>query len=426
MAIKSLLICVGSELLRGKVNTHASTLSQRLLSLGIELGHEESVPDDLAVLTDSIRRGIERFPLVIVTGGLGPTFDDLSREAAAEATERPLERSGALMRGLQAKFHKARYKSMPPMNARQADVIGGAQIIPNEFGTAPGQWLEWSPGKILILLPGPPRELKPMLETVVLPKLRRTFKTRPRAEGHLHFVGIPESSADQKIRPIIKRYEKIKGIHVDFTILAHLGLVDFDVFVEAENARMATRTADAIVRDIQKRLNAFCYGLGDQYPLEKTVGTSLRAARATLAVAESCTGGLLAAQLTEQPGSSDYFLGGIVTYANRIKETQLAIDPHVLKRYGAVSPEIARALAQNVRERMGSTYGIGITGIAGPGGATAGKPVGLVYVALATPRRTKVSEFQFSGSRDAVRTRAVTAALDALRQELLVKTRRFR
>jgi len=416
MSVNGVLICVGSELLRGKINTHTATLARRLQPLGITLAREESIPDDQVALTAAIRRGLAQYPLVIVTGGLGPTFDDLSREAAAEASGRPLIRSAALLRGLKAKFHKARYRAMPPMNARQADVMRGAEILPNGFGTAPGQWLEWSPGKILILLPGPPRELKPMLD-IVLARLRRVFKTRPRVERHLHFVGIPESRADQKIRPLIRRYSRTPGVQVDFTILAHLGLVDFDIFVEADRARHATRMADTIVKAIQQRLCRYFYGLGERHTLERAVGDALLAARATVSVAESCTGGLLSAQLTELPGSSVYFLGGVVAYSNRMKETQLEVPAELLARHGAVSAPVARAMAQGIRARVDSTYGIGITGIAGPGGGTKDKPVGLVFIALATPQRTRVQKFLFTGARDVVRARAVTAALDLLRQD---------
>jgi nicotinamide-nucleotide amidase len=434
VSTQCLLICVGSELLRGKVNTHASTLAQRFQSLGIDLAHEETVPDALPELTDAIRRGLDQFPLVIVTGGLGPTFDDLSREAAAAASGRALKRSSKLLAELKTKFWKARYKTMPPMNARQADVIEGAIVIPNDFGTAPGQWLQSnnpSPStlhssQVLVLLPGPPRELKPMLDGFVLTRLRRTFPSRPRAETHLHFVGIGESLADQKIRPILKRYEKKSKMKIDFTILAHLGLVDFDVFVEADRQRLAERTATEIGLAIQKKLKPFCYGINDEHPLEKVIGDALRASHTTLAVAESCTGGLLSAQLTEQAGSSDYFLGGVISYSNAMKETQLGVPQALLKQHGAVSAEVAMAMAQGVRERLGSTYGISITGIAGPGGGTSKKPVGLVYIGLATPRGKKVQRFNFSGPRDVVRSRAVTAALDFWRQEFLVKSGRFR
>ena len=426
MPIKGHLICAGSELLRGKINTHASTLARRLASLGIELAHEETVPDDLAALTGAIRRALDAAPLVIVTGGLGPTFDDLSREAAAAATGRALKKSPRLVRELAAKFRRAGYKIMPPMNARQADVLAGARVIANALGTAPGQWLEWAPGKILLLMPGPPRELHPMLEAFVLPALRRVFKARPRAEGHLHFVGIGESRVDAKIRPLLRKYAKKKNVRVDFTILAHLGLVDFDIFVEAERLARAQRTLAALVGEIERRLRRFCYGIDENYPLEKVVGDALRARRATLAVAESCTGGLLAAHLTNVAGSSDYFLGGIVAYTNLIKEEELGVPGPLLRRSGAVSAEVAAALAGGVRRKLGSTYGVGITGIAGPGGATRGKPVGLVFIGIATPRRVFVKEFNFSGTRDAVRVRAVTATLDILRQELLVKNKRFR
>ncbi len=408
----------------------------RLLSLGIEIAHEQTVADDLDRLTSAIQRALRAYPLVIVTGGLGPTFDDLARAAAAAATGRPLKRSPQVLQDLNVKFKSARYKVMPPMNARQADVLEGAYVLKNLLGTAPGQWLELPSEKVeegtlverrvLILLPGPPRELKPMLERDVLPRLKKTFKTRPRAEGHLHFAGIAESLADQKIRPVISKYRNAKGIAIDFTILAHFSLLDFDVFVEADTSAIAEHTVAEIMRKVERPLRQFCYGKNDDYPLEKIVGQALRRSHATLAVAESCTGGMLSAQLTGEPGSSDYFLGGSVVYANRLKETELNLPHDLIEREGAVSSGVARALAEGIRRKMQSSYGLGITGIAGPGGAMQGKPVGLVFVGIATPRGTPVKKYLFSGARDVVRARAVTAALDMLRQELLVKNKHLR
>src|SRR5437016_3997564 len=249
--IHTSLICVGTELLRGKVNTHGSLLAQRLASVGLELGENRTVPDDRQRMAQVIRRALNENQIVIVTGGLGPTFDDLTREAASDATGRRLILSQVLLRGIEAKFRKARHRAMPPANKRQAYVLDGAKSIANSVGTAPGQWLEFygpsfpaaiggesmmdplpetagDDSKVLILLPGPPTELHPMLKQYVLPALRKKFPPSPRAEAHLHFVGLPESVVDHRVRPIIAR-----AADADFTILAQLGHVDLDIFVSA-------------------------------------------------------------------------------------------------------------------------------------------------------------------------------------------------
>jgi len=427
---KAALLCVGSELLRGKINTHVVTLSRRLAPLGIDLVSEQTLPDDQQALTDAIARALKQVSVVFVTGGLGPTFDDLTREAASAASRRPLRLSKPMLRTIQAKFRKARYRRMPPANERQAYLLDGAIPIPNANGTAPGQWVELGVGRrewglkdsfpptphsprVLILLPGPPRELHPMLEGFVIPRLMKTFPTAPRAEAHLHFVGVPESVADHAIRPIIA---KEKG--VDFTILAHLGLVDLDVFVTSGSLRQAHSRCERIVARVLKKLGKFCYGRDSAYPLEKVVGDRLRKKRATVAVAESCTGGKLAARLTEIPGSSDYFLGGVVAYENHIKEGALGVPVSLFKQFGAVSAPVAKAMAVGIRERFGSTYGVGITGIAGPGGGTPAKPIGLVYIAVSSPRGVAVKEYRFGGSRDAVRQRAVVMAMRDLLQRI--------
>lgn len=418
------LLCVGSELLRGKINTHTAGLARRLAPLGLELAEDRTLGDDQNAVADAIRDLCARHAVVIVTGGLGPTFDDVSREAAAQALGVRLKRSPALLRRLKAKFRRARYRAMPPANARQADLLPGATALDNQNGTAPGQFLTGNGAapSVLILLPGPPRELFPMLNRAVLPRLRRLFAPPPRAERHLHFVGIPESKADHVIRPILERVARrsaAKGVRLDFTILAHLGLVDFDVFAQAARQSVADTWAARVQAEVRRALADFCYGADDEFPLEKVVGDRLRSRRETIAVAESCTGGLLAARLTELAGSSDFMAGGIVAYANDVKIGLLGISKKQLRREGAVSDSVARGMAEAVRERFRSPWGVGITGIAGPGGGSKAKPVGLVYIAVAGPRGTTAQQFQFSGARDAVRQRAVTAALDLLRRSLV-------
>jgi len=412
-----LLLCVGSELLRGKINTHASTVARRLASIGLELHEENTIGDELSSLVDAIRHALPRFQVILITGGLGPTFDDITREAVAEATGLRLELSKPLLAAITKKFRRARYR-MPPANARQAYLVRGAEALNNPVGTAPGQWLSLAGQQVVILLPGPPSELHPMLDRTVLPRLRKEFPALPQAEAHLHFVGVPESMVDHKVRPLIADAQTRFGGHVQFTILAHLGLVDFDIFVTGKTLPKARAALRGIVRGVQSRLGKSFYGMDADYPLEKVVGDRFRRTRNTLAVAESCTGGMLSARLTDISGSSDYFLGGVVSYSNPVKQTVLGVSAELLKRHGAVSGPAAGAMAEGVRRHMGATVGLAITGIAGPGGAVPGKPVGLVFIGISGKGRTRVMEYHFSGSRDAIRQRSVIAALDVLRNRL--------
>jgi nicotinamide-nucleotide amidase len=407
------LICVGSELLRGKINTHASHIARRLASIGLTLDDEHTVGDEKPEIAAAIRDAINRSQIIFVSGGLGPTFDDISRETAAEVTGRRLIQSARLLRGIRAKFRRAKYK-MPTENARQADVLDGARVIPNPVGTAPGQWLEFEGhSKVLILLPGPPSELYPMLEQTVLPGLKKLFAPLPTAEAHLHFVGVPESIIDHKVRPIVARMRKKAGIR--FTILAHLGLVDLDIFVSDASASRAKKIVRQIADSVRRVVGSAFYGMDADYPLEKVVGDRFRSKKATLAIAESCTGGMLAARLTDIAGSSDFVIESHVTYSNDSKVRTLGIAKELLAKHGAVSKPVAIAMAQGVRERAGSTWGMAVTGIAGPGGGSRLKPVGLVFTALSSKKRLVCTKHQFLGSRTTIRERAVLAMLDQLR-----------
>jgi nicotinamide-nucleotide amidase len=250
-----------------------------------------------------------------------------------------------------------------------------------------------------------------MLEKEVLPRLVRAFPPRPRAEAHLHFVGEAESVVDQKIRPIMAMEKDAQ-----FTILAHLGFVDFDIFVSGTSRSEVRRRLERLVRKILKTMGAAFYGRDADYPLERVIAQAFQSRKATLAVAESCTGGMLSKQLTDIPGSSGYFLGGVVSYSNAVKSAVLKVPPALIKKWGAVSRPVALAMAKGVRAGAGSTWGLGITGIAGPSGATSAKPLGLVYIGLSGPGHERTLECRFRGSRDAIRQRAVIAALNLLRQ----------
>lgn len=407
------LICVGSELLRGKINTHASTLARRLAGIGLTLYEEQTVSDDLARLTRVIGKALLSRDVVLVTGGLGPTFDDVTREAASAAIGRRLQLSSSLLRGIQKKFRKARLRRMPPANARQAYLLQGAQAIPNAVGTAPGQWLEGQGPRrsLIILLPGPPSELVPMLDAYVMPRLKRGFARGAQAEAHLHFVNVPESEVDHKVRPVIARDKT-----ADFTILAQPGLVDLDIFTTAATQKAADAHLSRLVRAVKQKTGRAFYGMNADYPLEQVILKGFLKSRQTLALAESCTGGALAKHLTDCAGSSGYFLGSLTTYSNASKSSFLGVPDALLKKAGAVSKEVALAMATGAREKFRSTWGLSITGIAGPGGGTAKKPIGLVYIALSGPKGRKAHVFRFAGNRSRIRFRAVIAALDLLRQ----------
>lgn len=401
---KAALVCVGSELLAGQVNTHQAWLSVRLLRAGFELTGEASVPDDVELIADEMRLALKESDVVVVCGGLGPTFDDLTREAAAKALGRQLAFKPALWSVILKRFARYHVK-VPDENKRQAMVIEGAEVLDNPNGSAPGQRLRAN-GRTLVLLPGPSPEMYPMFERV-LPRL-----VRDHARGVFpaaftaRLSGVPESIADERLDAVRARWPKAR-----FTILASGGEVAFHAS-SLERSPAAARAARArLRREILAAVGEFAHGEGED-TLESALGARLTKKRLTLAAAESCTGGLLGYRVTSVPGSSAYFLGGIVSYANSVKSRTLGVPPAVLKRYGAVSAECAAAMAQGARRSLGAGIGVAVTGVAGPGGGTKEKPVGLVFVAVSGPgRAVAVKKLEINGPRESVRSRAVTAAL---------------
>jgi nicotinamide-nucleotide amidase len=401
---KAALVCVGSELLAGQVNTHQAWLSVRLRRAGFAMTGEASVPDDVALIAAAMRLALAEAEVVVVCGGLGPTFDDLTREAAAKALGRSLTFKPKLWSVILKRF--ARYKmKVPDENKRQAMVIGGAEVLDNPNGSAPGQRLRAS-GRTMILLPGPPTEMYPMFESV-LPRLAREHArgVHP-ASFSVRLSGVPESLADEKLDPVRARWPK-----ADFTILASGGEVAFHA-TSPERSPAAARAARASLRrEILAAVGEYAHGEGD-VTLETALGALLKEKGLTLAVAESCTGGLLGGRLTAVPGSSAYFLGGVISYANSVKVRRLGVPARLLAKHGAVSAECAAALARGARRAIGADVGISITGVAGPDGGTKEKPVGLVYAAVAGPGSAlAVKKLEINGPREAVRSRAVTAAL---------------
>lgn len=412
--VKTELICIGTELLAGKTNTNACFIGERLASVGLDLSFITSVGDTLADMRHALETAVSRSRIVIVTGGLGPTFDDLTRDAAAAVTGRPLVIDAAALAGIESYFI-CRGIPMPPANRSQALLVDGATLLPNPVGMAPGQMIECGAAR-LFLLPGPPAEMQAMFEASVFPAIRQ-FETRKKKSFSLHIAGIPESEVDRRIRPIVEGERALEKDSVSFTILAH-HIVDIRVSVWDADEMLVDENLRVLKHALSAALGDAIYG-EDAETLESVVGALLARRRATLAVAESCTGGLVCQRITAVPGSSLYFTQGVVAYANEAKQSLLGVPLQTIEQFGAVSEETAHAMAAGARARAGTDYALSLTGIAGPTDGTAEKPTGLVYIGLAARKFTKVMRCQFPGNRLDIRERAADAALDMLRRELL-------
>lgn len=407
------ILCVGTELLAGKVNTHAAYLCARLRSEGFRIRRETTLPDCPEEIAAAVGEALARSDAVLVCGGLGPTFDDLTREAVSASLGRSLRYRPELYAHILRKYRRVRLR-IPSSNRRQAWVIDGARVLPNSRGSAPGQLLcLGSPRgrRTLALLPGPASEMKPMFEGQVLPRLlarRRPGGARARAETVLRLYGIAESAADTLLSPLTRRPPD----WAEYTILANLGQVDFHIAARAPRAALARRRLERLRERALRRVGRFCYGR-DSDSLESVLGARLQALGWRLAVAESCTGGLLGERITSVPGSSRHFLGSVVAYDDRVKSGVLGVAPSLLRGRGAVSSACASAMAEGARRLTGAQAALALTGIAGPGGGSRAKPVGTVFLALALPGggEPAVRHFVFPGSREQVRERAAASAL---------------
>jgi len=406
------LLAVGSELLGAlRVDTNSLWLTERLLEAGIVVAARSTVADERTLLESALRSALARADVVITTGGLGPTADDLTRESAASALGRRLLRDESLLEGLRARF--ARFgRVMSPTNAQQADVIEGARVLPNPRGTAPGQLVE-ADGTLLVLLPGPPGEMKPMFEEQVLPELRSRAGARVVRTRVLRIAGMGESNVDQVAAPVYRRFDNPRT-----TILGAAGQVELHLVGEGESEASVEERIEALARELRAALPGRIFS-EDGRELPEVVASLLRERGLTLAVAESCTGGLLTARLTDVPGASAFLERSFVTYSNRAKHEELGVETALVERVGAVSEEVAAAMASGVRRVAGTAIGIGITGIAGPDGGTADKPVGLVYVALDAGGSARVRRGIYPGGRKRVRYQATQVALEMLRRDLL-------
>ena len=407
------IIAVGSELLTPqRVDTNSLFLTDQLNGLGVEVVTKCVIGDDLNRLADAVRRAVGRSEIVILCGGLGPTEDDLTRDAVAAALDRKLIYHPEITEVLEQRFAQLKRK-MVEANKRQAFLIEGAAMLPNDRGTAPGQWIEESEAHVM-LLPGPPHELKAMFTRQCLPRLARIVPRQVIRTLVLRVAGMPESDLDQLIAPVYKKYE-----NPTTTILAAAGDIQIHLRARCSTEGEAAALLVEVGGPIELLLGERIYSRNGQ-SLEEVVGDMLRERHNTLAVAESCTGGLLGERITSVPGSSTYFLGGFITYASRMKVEWLGVPEDIIARCGAVSKETAEAMALGARRRTGSTYALAITGVAGPDAGGENAPVGTIYVGLADAAGCSVLHRQFIGDRTRIRQFATQMALDMLRRRIAV------
>jgi nicotinamide-nucleotide amidase len=412
LGMKAEIIAVGSELLTpDRMDTNSLFLTEELNKLGIEVLRKTIVGDNRELLAEAFYDALNRVPVVIASGGLGPTEDDLTRETVAELLGRKLQRNDDVVRAIEARFRSFK-RDMPAVNLRQAMVPEGAEVLENPRGTAPGLWVE-DKGRMIALLPGPPRELKPLFLEQVLPRLQRRASGVRMFHRELRITGLGESHLEERIKPIYTRYKE-----VNTTILSTPGEIQIHLRSWSDNPAQTNTLLDEIVRSFELALGdrIFAHAAAS---LEQVVAQLLVDNRATIAAAESCTGGLLAERLTRIPGSSNYFLGGVVCYSNELKTAWADVPAELIAAKGAVSSEVAIALAEGIRRNVHSTFGVGITGVAGPSGGSEEKPVGTVHIALAGSNGVKERLVHLPGDREAIRFYASQLALDMVRTHFL-------
>ena len=408
------MLTIGTELLRGRiVNTNSAWISQRLTETGIDVVYQATVGDDLTDILDALRHAVARAELIIMTGGLGPTKDDLAREALSELTGRPLELDPDAVEHLKA-FFAHRGFSFTGNNLKQASRPRGAELLENTCGTAPGLHLEHD-GATYIAVPGPPSEMRAMMEGSVLPCLSERLgqAARLRQIRHLHLCDIGESAAAQALADLMDL-----GANPSVASYASPGEVVLELTARADSEAQALAMLDETEAEIRRRLGAAVYALGEEN-MEAALGRALREAGRTLATAESCTGGLIASRITDVPGASDYFVEGLVTYSNEAKTALLGVPEALIAEHGAVSGPVARAMAEGCRQRAKADYSIAVTGIAGPSGGTPEKPVGLVYIAVADAQGAEVVRQTWPGTRAQFKTRVAQFALNMARKRVL-------
>ena len=407
------IIAIGSELLSpSRTDTNSLWLTDQLNRVGIDVKLKTIVGDDDARLEEVIKDAVKRSRVVISTGGLGPTEDDITRKVVARALGKRLSLDEKVLAEIRERFRSFGIANMPERNSRQAMVIAGAEVLSNPNGSAPGLYLDHE-GCAIALLPGPPREMKPMFEHHVLPRIANLAGDARFATRVLRVAGIGESAVDEKIAPIYTKYENPQT-----TILFNSSEIEIHLRAHGRTEADAESLLDDLSLKIEKELGNAAFSFRGE-TMEEVVGRRLAMTDFTVAVAESCTGGLIAQRLTSVPGSSKYFIEGVVTYSNESKMRLLGVDKKLIKEFGAVSPQVARDMARGVRHKAKTDFGLAVTGIAGPGGGTDEKPVGLVFIALADDAHTEHKKLIIPGDRELVRWRASQAALDMLRRRLI-------
>jgi len=406
------IIAIGSELLApDRTDTNSLWLTEKLNSIGIEVRLKTIVGDDDARLEQAIKDAVKRSKVVITTGGLGPTEDDVTRKVAARALGRRLLLDEDVLAVIRERF-QAFGRTMPERNSRQAMVIDGSEVLPNPNGSAPGLFIEHE-GAAVALLPGPPREMRPMFVDYVQARLAARAGAVRVVRRMLRVAGFGESALDEQIAPIYTQFENPQT-----TILFNNTEIEIHLTAKAKTEAEAQALLDDLTGRLEERLgNAIFSFCGEK--MEEVIGLKLAVGGYTLAVAESCTGGLIAERLTDVPGSSKYFVEGVVAYSNEAKVRTLNVDRDLIRRNGAVSVEVDEAMADGIRKRAQSDFGISVTGIAGPDGGSKEKPVGLVYIALSDEAHTESKRLMLPGDRQLVRWRASQAALDLLRRRLI-------
>jgi nicotinamide-nucleotide amidase len=414
--MKACILAIGSEMLTPfRVDTNSLFITERLNTIGYDIRLKAVVADDIGELARVIESALAWADLIVVTGGLGPTEDDMTRDAVARALGIAIDVDESIVERIRERFAR-RGMTMPEINRRQAMVPRGAEVLPNPNGTAPGLWLEKN-ATAIVLLPGPPREMKPMLEAVIAERLAPKSGGGGLFRRVLKITGRAESDVDAQASPVYIKWTT-QALPISTTILAVLGQIELHLTAQASRKADADAALDAAVVELQNVLGPSVYSV-DGRGLEQVVGDLLREHTMTIAVAESCTGGLLASRLTDVPGSSDYVDRGVVCYSNRSKAELAGVPDVLIQEHGAVSEPVAQAMAEGIRSRAGTNVGIGITGIAGPGGGTPEKPVGTVAVAVAVDDEIRVRTFQFLGSREMVKFQAAQSALNMTRLMVL-------
>ena len=411
--MKAEIIAIGTEILLGHiVNTNTSYLSRQLAGLGIDVYHQSAVGDNPARLGQALIKSLNRSDMVITTGGLGPTVDDITLETIARAIGKNLVFKKEIFKRIKNNFKKRRCR-MPKEARRQAFVPEGAVALRNDVGTAPGLIIE-SYNKIIIALPGPPRELTPIVERFVLPYLKKitpgayTIKSRT-----LKLMGLAESQVNAKVKDLLKLSgDPTVGIY------AHVGQVDLKITCKGKTKKETDKKIKKIENKIGRRFGKYVFGT-DNETLEEVVGGLLTKKKKTLAIAESCSGGYISNLITNSPGSSKYFIMGVVAYNNKIKTNLLGINKEIIKKKGAVSKEVVSLLAKNIRSLACTDFGIGVTGIAGPAGGSKNKPIGTVYIAISSAKRTVANRFFFIGTRQEIKLQTAQQALHLLRLSLI-------